>query len=502
LLRLVLGLALAALAGIALAQTRLPERNIIMADPCHTPTRVIETQGRIGTGTAVVLHGLSASAGVMEPLGQSLAEAGWRVYLLDLAGHGRSVAAFSYANAESCAEAALQFLIRTGSIQPEKTMLVGHSLGGAIAIRLADRFPVAATVAVSPALLVAPHRLPANLLILTAQFDFGTVKQTARGTLAGGRGDAPGDFLHHRVADWREMAGDFHGSIVLDPRVWRLVRDWGAQATDAGNSAAASPPGYGVSGPFAAILAELGLLAGLALLVAPALTALSRVCGLTPAGRREAGLGWRMAMARWVLACFFSVCLLGLLHAADWIRPVRMQGGDWAGLAALVTGVVLAAFAREHLRERLPARPGRRELLFAALAGVAIVGAFAFALQPELLDAAVGWSRVWRSVVLVVLLWPYFWAEEEVLGSPGRRGRFLLFLVLRGVVWLAQVFALAVFWRWGLLIFLLAAQFGVLSIGQRLAADALRRRGGGAPAAALLDAILAAGALALVLPLT
>jgi hypothetical protein len=48
---------------------------------------------------------------------------------------------------------------------------------------------------------------------------------------------------------------------------------------------------------------------------------------------------------------------------------------------------------------------------------------------------------------------------------------------------------------------LLGFCFALVSIGQRLATDALRRCGVGATAAALFDAILAAGMLALVLPL-
>jgi hypothetical protein len=52
-----------------------------------------------------------------------------------------------------------------------------------------------------------------------------------------------------------------------------------------------------------------------------------------------------------------------------------------------------------------------------------------------------------------------------------------------------------------LLLVLMVAEFGLVSIGQRLAADALRRRGAGPAAAALFDAILAAGMMALVLPL-
>ena len=111
-------------------------------------------------------------------------------------------------------------------------------------------------------------------------------------------------------------------------------------------------------------------------------------------------------------------------------------------------------------------------------------------------------ERIWRCAAMVGFIWPYFLVEEAVLGEPDGGGRFILFLGMRSIVWLAQLFALLVFWRWGLVLVLLGPGFAIVSVGQRFAADALRRRGAGITSTALFDAIIAAGILALVLPLT
>lgn len=503
-----LGMTLA-VAGVIVAWRSKPsERRILIPDACRTPARVLQPAPGAAAGAVVVFHGLSASAAVMEPIGQSFAAAGWRVYLLDLPGHGRSSERFSYAGAESCAAAAVDWLARTGAIERGETVLLGHSLGGAVAVRLAERFPAAATIAISPALLALPRRAPPNLLVLTAQFDFTPVKRRAAElvALAGGARQSADDFLDRRAVELRRVSGATHGGMILDPRVWKLAVDWSGRARAATPGAAAarlSQPAplaakNPIAAPAAALLATLAFLAGLVLLVAPVETLLARICGMKPVITQPAGIAWKTAVGYWTLGSFLAVSSLGLTRAAQWLRPVWLDGGDWAALVALVTGVVLLALSRR--REAFRAQPW--ELLFAALAGIAILVIFAVALNPELVELADSPARLWRFFVLVPFTWPYFAAEEMILGAPRGWKRLVLFLALRAVVWLAQAFAVLVFWRWGLLMILLVLEFLIVSVGQRLAADALRRRGADVPAAALFDAILAAGMLASVLPLT
>ncbi len=510
LLRIAFALLLVVAGALALARTRLPERKIILGDACHTPARLIEPASDPTGRVALVFHGLAASAAIMEPLGESLSAAGWRVYLLDLAGHGRSLEPFSYANVERCARGATQYLLRDARIAPAKTVLVGHSLGAAAAVRVAADVPVAGTIAISPALLAVPRRAPANLLILAGQFDFGVVKREARALLrlAGGDRDSPGDFAAGRAARFHVVSGELHGTMVLDPRVWRMSVSWANRAVNSGH--AQPVPAIATRRPLEALLAGCALILSLVLLVGPWESLLARFASLQPSSvsaapgtlasaATECGFGWRRALIVWVIGSFFAVSLVALTRAPYVLRPVELADGDWAALVALVTGLVLAFLSWNRARPWLRIEP--RGELVAALAGVSIVVAFAFALRPEFVEASLMPARLWRWAVLAVFTWPYFLAEEVALGPPSGARRFALFLALRAIVWLAQAFALLVFWRWGLLLVLIVFGLGAVSVGQRLAADVLRRRGMAPASAALFDAILAAGMLALVLPL-
>jgi hypothetical protein len=269
-----------------------------------------------------------------------------------------------------------------------------------------------------------------------------------------------------------------------------------------------------VERPLVALLANLALLIGLALLVAPALVRLDRLFRPRAVGgqgaaarRRELGSiatrqslsSWPRILAGWAAAAFIAVSLLGLSGLARVVKPVRLENGDWAALVALLTGAILLVLLGKPAIEKFHA--DGRELALAIFAGAALVLLFGWAARWELLDSSFSLARIWRWSALAAFTFPYFWAEETALGPPGGRNRFLLFLVMRGLVWLAQAYAVLIFWPSGLLLVLLVIGLGIVSIGQRLAADALRRGGLGLPAVALFDAILAAGTLALVLPL-
>src|SRR5260370_6232810 len=52
-------------------------------------------------------------------------------------------------------------------IDPDRTILAGHSMGGAIAERLASRVPVAGLIAISPAPMRAAHGVTAEKLLFS-----------------------------------------------------------------------------------------------------------------------------------------------------------------------------------------------------------------------------------------------------------------------------------------------------------------------------------------------
>jgi alpha-beta hydrolase superfamily lysophospholipase len=167
-------------------QSSLPKMDVLLAaGDCRTPTTILEPPpGVQPIGAVIMVHGLAANRRTMEYLGTDFAGHGFRAYLIDLPGHGDSKQAFSFIRAEKCAEAVVSSLVTAGQIDPRKTVLLGHSMGGAIVIRIADRDPVAATIAIAPAPMTPPTRMPANLLIFSGQYDFGVLKRQAQALAA------------------------------------------------------------------------------------------------------------------------------------------------------------------------------------------------------------------------------------------------------------------------------------------------------------------------------
>ncbi len=172
----------------------LPEQQIVIeAGGCHTPATILNPRiTNEPPGTVIVLHGLSANRRIMMYLASEFAGHGLQVYSLDLPGHGDNTDAFSFAKAAECATAAVESLSRSGKIDPSKTIVVGHSMGGAIAIGMADHIPVSGTIALSPAPMVLPQRMPSNLLVFSGQYELAILHRAAEALLhaSGGTRDS------------------------------------------------------------------------------------------------------------------------------------------------------------------------------------------------------------------------------------------------------------------------------------------------------------------------
>src|SRR5260370_5208945 len=124
---------------------------IFNAEGCRLETTIVEKQGGGTQGSVLLFHGISANKKIMSYVSRSFAEQRLRVYVPDLPGHGRTPGPFSPARAEQCGEALVRELLTRGVIDANRTILAGHSMGGAIAVRVAARGPVAGGVAISPA---------------------------------------------------------------------------------------------------------------------------------------------------------------------------------------------------------------------------------------------------------------------------------------------------------------------------------------------------------------
>jgi Alpha/beta hydrolase family len=438
-----------------------------------------------------------------------------------LPGHGDNRDAFTFPRAQQCATAAVESLIRSGKIDPRTTILVGHSMGAAIAIRMADREPVLATIAISPAPMNGPQRMPANLLVFSAQFDMAPLAKEARDlhTAAGGIRTAPDDFAQKRAFDLQYIPHATHTSLLLDRRVAHRSELWVMQALFPGVGAETLTLNLDLAtyetfnrGRRRLAGSTLGLI-GLMLVFPLTATLVSKIArGYRAPNRTESPVelgaesgkerpGRLTVLLEGFVCALFGVLLLNFLVP---LKFLRIYTGDYLASLLMICGVLLLILNRYRARTNLAL--DLSALFAAAVLGVATILAVGAWMNWQLTD---GWMNVprWAKFCgLLPFLWIFAYAEEVVLGpvdSGKRRAlRFAVAIALRLEIWLVCVFAYYKMANGQVLILLLVTVLAVFSILQRLGTDALRRRSGSATAAALFGAILAAWLIASVLPLT
>jgi pimeloyl-ACP methyl ester carboxylesterase len=511
----VLGLSLI-VAGLALDfSTHIPRTDGVMDDGCNTPVSVYEPNPEPPVGSAIVIHGLAGNRRIMKWLDEWLAAQRLRVYSIDLPGHGDSTERFSYARAEECSERAITALAARGDIQLERTVIVGHSLGSEIAVRLADRIPTAGTIALSPAPMVLPRRIPNNLLVISPQFDLPQLRGEARkiAAAAGGERIAPDDFAQKRAFQLSTIPWADHVSPLLDERAERQVAAWSREAL--GEAVPVQP--VGGSPRFGAVLCGIGLV-----LMFP-------LAALILAGKRPESdplpdpqvritfVHWltiRTLVARWAVASAFAVALFSLTSHYNWLR---LYNGSYLASCMLVTGLALLLLFRAHIASLRPRVRG----IFAAMAlglifSMAVRAWVGFSIDLTFLNVLSSLKTVASGFWLNTPRWlrfgpatlavlPYFAAEEIAMGEPNAFQywrRMCICLLLRFELWVLMLLAVYFTMNGQVLILLMAPTFLALSILQRLGSDVLRVRTGSAAAGAVFGAILAGWFIASVFPLT
>jgi pimeloyl-ACP methyl ester carboxylesterase len=506
------GAILIALGAHWIRQGQLPRRDILIAAAnCHTPVTIFDPPADVASaGSIIVIHGLSANRRIMFYLGQDFAGHGIRAYLLDLPGHGDNTDPFSFSRAEECARVTAAALIRRDSLNPERTILLGHSMGGEIAIRMADKIPLAATIAISPAPMVLPRRMPANLLVFSAQFDvWALIRQAdALQQAAGGVRSAPDDFAQQRAFDLVNVPLATHTSMLDDRAVAHRSELWAMQTL--------LPPVDPKTLALNLDLSTYGTFASGRLRLAGAIFGLVGIGMILPLciaiTAKAAGENAQSEAPRQTptpLLVFAEVALAGvaavlLLMFFVPLQFVHIYAGDYLISAMLIVAVVLLALNRDAARQIWNARI-RALIVVAAFAVVATLAIGAW-LNLELTDLWLNAPRWLRLLELLPFTFLFCYAEQAVLG-PVNRGRqraqrFCAFLGLRLEIWLACLLAFFVLASGQILLPILVMQFAAFSIAQGLATDALLRRTGSPTAAALFGAILAAWFVAAVFPIT
>ena len=505
---------------------------VLQAGGCSVPVTVMRNVP--GSNVyMVVLHGLGANRRVMYPLSRSLAASDVSaVFVLDLPGHGDNTDPFSFERVETCAAAVIEALDRNKEIQLHRTVLFGHSMGGALAVRLADYFPTAATVAISPAPMVrvasfpsglaiplqAPRRMPNNLLIFTGQFDLPFMEPAADKfvEMAGGERHDAEDFRQRRAVQWVKVPYATHTSLIYDLSVWKTSDDWWRLAMPL------AVPDHAFFARWIFVFSVPGML-GILLACSfsarwltqafPSASA-SLACGPLPRGK---------VILLWVCSGMFSVSLLNFFVP---LRFLRMYNGDYLASCLLLAGIVLCALLcttqskssgvpglrsprlRSGQAGQVKPPPPWRAMAAGAVMGMAAMLAFGAWMNGTLTDTWLNSARWLRFPVILLACLPYAFAEEWALGTPGAGNwlaqirRYLLFGILRLLIWLSILFALYVYASQQILLAVLLFYMGFFSLLVRLGADAVGRRTASPAGAAVFTAILMAWFIAAVFPIS
>jgi len=496
-IRAVAGILLCA-AGLWLAlPTPYKERTYIFnADGCRLETSIVEKPGTAVQGSAVLFHGLSANKKIMSYLARGFTEQGLRVYVPDLPGHGRTPEPFSPARAEQCGETLLHELLSRGLIDSKRTILAGHSMGGAIAERIASRVPVAGLIAISPApmraaygvtpeelLFTDPPELPPNSLVMVGARELESMRGNAADLLAL-RNDATSKFL--------EIPGASHVSVLFSSAAMHASQNWAAQVQH-------STPTAGLPSHRPLIGALAGFV-GILLIAGPFLREVAGKNGGSEVVVTGAVIGVRQLLLEFAAG---SVLIVVLLRFWIPLKKIGLFQGDYLASFLLLLGATLTLMHWSSLRTAL--RNSSRHLLAGAFAGLVVLLLATAWFDLTFYEAWLTAAKWTRFPFLLAVMFPYHLAEETLLG-PVQRGkrwrRLTLALTLRLVSWGALMGGVLILHNGEILMGLLSVYMAVFNLIQRSGMDIVRTETGSAMAATLFGAILHAGFCLVIFPLT
>jgi alpha-beta hydrolase superfamily lysophospholipase len=507
---------------------------LIEAGGCRMETTVFEaapgTSGRTASGSAngatagtlILFHGLAANRKIMNYLAEGFALAGLRVFVPDLPGHGRTVGPFSAERAEQCGENLVRELRSRGMASPDNTILAGHSMGGAMAIRIAARVPVAGVIALSPAPMLAKHgataetllfpdapALPANSLVMNGTLEPQELRGNARDLLQ------PGRDVNSR---YELLPGVTHGGIILSGTALQLAQRWAAATLQNGSRGVSAHGGdEGTSMAAGSLPSRLPLLGfalgfvGLLLIAAPFLREIAASsAGSTHELQGETQRqGGSSGVVLW--QAVLEIVVVGMLVAEVlryWtpLRLVRLFEGDYLAGYLLLFGLMLCGLNWKAFINVIEFRTWAA--LGALLGGVILVLLFTAWFELSLSEAWLNGARWQLFPLLFISLIPCLVAEEMLLGpiaaartAKSDTQRLLLAMLYRVLLWLPLVFGILLLHSGEILMVLLVPYFFLLSVLQRRGMDVVREVTGSAAAAALFGAILLAGFFLVIFPL-
>ena len=462
------------------------KRYVVDAASCRMNLVVVERKDlppSSETGSVVLFHGISANENIMQYLARAFAELGLRVFLPDLPGHGRSPGPFTPELAESCSVSLVRGLAARGMLVPERTILAGHSMGAAIALRIAQRVRPAGVIAISPAPMKPAHGaipenllfhdvpiLPPNTRILVGQFDITALTENARDLVPDNSGPVP----PFKVIPWNtHVSMLFSPAVAMDSQAWAslvLALPEATRLPSRGNL-------------FGCLVGFVGIL----LLAGPCIRDLvgkeQRTDPVSTPPRRYRGA---LEIAIFSL---FAIYLLGYWQPLRFLR--LFQGAYLAGFF-LVVGVGLILLHLRETRVQWPVSPGL--LVGAALAAILFYFLAAGWFELTATSAWLTAQRWERFPVFLVAAFLFFFGLELLSGpAENWRARYAYWLLLVVVAWSTLSFGVLHLKSGEFLLVLLSPYFALQFILSGMGVQLVRQLTGSATAAAVFGAILLTG---------
>jgi pimeloyl-ACP methyl ester carboxylesterase len=485
---------------LAFPKTYLQRTYLIPAGGCRLETTIFEKKDATPQGTVLLFPGLVANKKVMAFLAGGFAEQNLRVFVPDLPGHGHSPGPFSPAHAEDCGEALLSGLVARGMANPDRTILAGHSMGGAIALRVGAKIPVAGVVAISPApmrvahgvqpemlLYQDPGPMPQSFIVFSGSLEPESMRANAADLVAS-RTDGTAQFISIPRAT--------HASLIFDRAVVRAFQDWTAKTL----RLAGSPGMPSMRAVYGAIAGFVGLL----LLANPFLRELTGKKQSSETEQKRVEMGnsttWPRTLLEFAVGASLIVILLRLWNP---LRSIHLFEGDYLAGFLLLLGIALVLLRWNSLRGQVP--QWKSGLPGALFAGLILVLLFTAWLELSLYEAWFTPAKWLRFPFLFLAFLPYHFAEEICLGpaaNKSARRRFAAGLSLRAVAWGALAVGVLYLHSGEILMVLLLPYFVLLTALQRRGMDIVHQETSSALASAVFGAILLAGFCLVIFPVT
>jgi len=497
-LRALAGVVLCGLGFLLALATPYQHQTVLTdAESCRMAVDIVEPISGAPQGFVVLLHGLSANKKIMFYVAEGFSGEGLRVFVADLPGHGRTAGPFSPARAEACAEFFVRELIAHHVVEPERTILAGHSMGGAIAARVASRMTVAGVLAISPAPQRAAHGsnpemqlfnsappLRGNALVISGAWEPDSMRGVARDLAASG---------DEGKAQYLVIPRATHVSLLFDREAVRASQQWAAQVLHLEGSARL-PPRWPLLGFF------LGF-GGLIVLTSPFLREL---LGKNSVAEPILPVGIARLVLE-VVVCSATAVLV--LRWQNFLRPLHLFEGDYLAGFLLINGGLLVLLHRSAVQAVFRASPAQaqfRKILMATFSAFVVLLLFSGWFDLTFSGAWLSAARWLRFPAFFLACLPYHAAEEIVAGPPSSGGavqHLALTLSMRLIAWCALLGGIFFLQSGEILLVLLAPYFGLFCVLQRLSMDVVRKETGSAAAAAVFGAILMSGFCLAIFPI-